>query len=146
MKLENGALDICLKKDAEGNWNDATGDRFSGLQLTGPEWHHIFNVVLQVPDQFDTTGEQRDIYEYFTSQERQFQDFVTEKGFRMLSRIRDLYQDVVFHSGDIESLRNECVALGKSTDDELALSGLAKLSLMCEEALESSSGLVLISD
>ena len=144
MSLENGALDICVVKDPVGG--DTVGDRFTGMQLTPSEWAAIFHNVLKVPEEFtfeDFEQQPQDIYE---RQEQLFRSFVLSKGYEMLSRIWDIYQDALFLPSEVDALQKECRELEHTTLDRLALSGLKKLRLASEQAIDAESGLALFSD
>ena len=64
----------------------------------------------------------------------------------MLRRFEPEYEDVVFSSDEINSLREECVAVKARSEDPEALVSLDKLLYACDEALRDEAGLFFASD
>lgn len=140
----NGALDICIVKNPLEGW-DSSSDRNIRLQLFYEEWASFFYDSIGVPKpQTYSSGEL--YHDYAKRQEELFSTDLSWKGFPLLSRICDIYQDATFLSEEVAVLRDECVRAEKVAQEELASNFIKKLMYGCDLAIKSESGLVLISD
>lgn len=146
MNKENGSLDISIMRNPLGKWNEDRGDRFTGLQIKPDEWADLFLSVLHVPESIMFRSQSETFEERAYRYEKSFRTHVTGKGYEMLSRISDIYQDSKFLPSEVNQLKDECVALQELTHNSKACSALRKLILGCEEAVKNGSGLVLLSD
>lgn len=145
MKRGNGALDICVKKDPAAKWDDENGDHYTGMQIGFEEWEDLFYGVLKVP-QPERYIEGELFIRFDERQKRLFKEDVAKKGYEMLARIWDIYQDAEFAPAELKRLLDECLKLEKITESLPAHSALEMLIIGCREALKSEAGLVLVSD
>jgi len=92
------------------------------------EWYELFFIVL------GADGTEYGPFSETDSSPRpdHFDNPVTE--YPMLSRINDVYLDVVFEAHEVQELEDECNRLANSTSNPHALSGLRKLLEMCADA------------
>jgi hypothetical protein len=145
MNKENGALDICLIKNPLDKWNQEKGDRYSGMQITWDEWSDLFYNVLNVqkPDEYANV----ESYNEFNARQRHlFEEDLRCKGFPLLGRIADIYEDSCFLSDEVPDLLNECLSIAQKAEDILAKNALNKLITVCVEAKKGDFGIVLVSD
>jgi hypothetical protein len=63
----------------------------------------------------------------------------------MLSRIRGYLYDVIFETGEVRVLRQECQHAMARTSSPIALRGLEKLSRICAEAISLGLGICMMS-
>jgi hypothetical protein len=141
----SGVLDIAVMMNPFGEWDESKGDHHTDLGIKPKEWEELFFKVLQAPPhQKYIDGE--DIYEYDKRQERLFKKDLKDKGYEMLGRIWDIYQDAEYLPSEVNQLLEECLEAQKRTNNEYALSALEKLISACREALKIGSGLCLLSD
>lgn len=140
-----GTLDIAVKKNPFGEWDESKGDHHTDLGIEPDEWEQLFFNVLQAPqDVIYFDGE--DMSEYYKRRERLFQENLKNKGYEMLGRIWYIYRDASYLPSEINKLLEECLEVQKKTNNVPALSALKKLIIGCNKALEIGSGLRLLSD
>lgn len=141
----SGTLDIAVMMNPFGEWNASAGDHHTNLGIKPWEWEDLFFNVLQAP-QYETHDDGEKFAEHHERQERLFKEDLKDKGYEMLGRIWDIYQDAEFLPSEIDKLLAECLEVQQKTQNVHALSALENLILASRLSLEIKSGLRLLSD
>lgn len=145
MSLANGALDIVVTKNPTENWDSKQGDHFTGMQIKPDEWEDLFQNVLQSPQIRFNVGNET-FNTYYERQRTVFQSDLENKGFEMLGRIWDIYQDAYYMPSEINKLLEECLKIQQVSQSAKAMSALKKIICACRKALDTKSGIFFASD
>ena len=140
-----GNLDIAVMMNPGGEWNDSDGDHATHLAIEPKEWEELFFNALKVPE-WENRIEGEDMGAYYDRQKKLFQENLRNKGYEMLGRIWDMYDDAIYWPSEINQLLRECLEVQKITQNTFALSAIEKLISACHQALLIKSGLCLSSD
>jgi hypothetical protein len=116
------------------SWYDTQKESAQWLDLVfdGADWDAVFHDVLGVP-KVRAKGETKD-------------GDLGIHGYPMLSRLDDMYEDVIYKREEVGQLRAECIKVQESTQHPLALKGLQTFIRACDEALRLNMGLYLAGD
>lgn len=116
------------------SWQDTQSESSRWLDLTfdGAEWDAVFYDTFGLPKLDIKAGAEG-------------HDLIAHR-YPMLSRIDDMYEDVIYKREEIEQLRAECLKVQEIAKSPLAVKGLQTLISACDEALKLSTGLYLASD
>lgn len=139
----SGSLDLHVVHDPSGQYDVAKGDRYLGIAFEPLEWEALFFDVLHCPEA-EPFVDGEDLDKYYERHRRRFQQAIAD--YPMLGRIWDIYEDVRYMPEEVNLLRDECLRVQTSTSNALALEGLRKLILACNEALKLGMGLYMASD
>lgn len=136
------SLHIGVKKEPRGRWDEKKGDRHLHLFITDREWEQLFHDVLLVPinEPYIHSDEQDEHFKML------FQENLKDKGYEMLGRIWDVYDDVFYFPSDINKLLEECLEVQQKTENIVVIAILEKIIFACQEALKVKSGLSLRAD
>lgn len=140
-----GSLRIASMRHPEGEWDPSRGDHHLTVEIEPWEWEELFFNVLGA-QHWEALVEGEGIENYNKRQELRFAQNLSTKGYEMLGRISDIYQDVAYLPSEVNKLSEECLNIQKETDNAAALSALRKLVFACDDAQATGSGLRLISD
>ncbi|MEP7212405.1 MAG: hypothetical protein ABI791_04985 [Acidobacteriota bacterium] len=141
-----GSLRIAVMRDPSGEWDPVRGDHHLDLDLEREEWEDLFFAVLGAPAWEAGLLENEGVFAYEERQKRNFETYLKSKGFEMLGRISDMYQDAEYEPSEVAELREECSRVEELTDNAEVLEGVRKLVFACNEAVKIGSGLILLSD
>jgi hypothetical protein len=145
--MVGGRLDIVIMMNPFGEWDEKQGDHPTDFTIGASEWWALFFDLdaLGLPE-WEESVDGEDTGAYYERQKILFQQNAKNKGYEMLGRIWDTYQDAEYLPSEVNQLLEECTRLKQSTNNSQALSALANLISACYEALKISSGLRLLSD
>lgn len=130
-------------KNPLGKWGD--DDRYIGHHIGYDGWASLFYEVLDVPKpETYIEGESYILYE--NRQQLLFEKHLATNGYPLLGRISDIYKDVGFCASEVYSLRDECERVRAINDNSIANMVLDDLLTGCILAIQTESGLALISD
>jgi hypothetical protein len=132
-------------REPAGQWNPAGGDHHLDLDLEPWEWEALFFAVLGAP-RWERGEANEDVFTWERRQKRNFEESLAAKGYEMLGRITDMYEDCEYLPHEVLKLREECFGLKRHINNSDAAEGLRKLVVACNEAEKIDSGLVLLSD
>lgn len=143
--LAAGNLRIYAVRDPH-SWNYRTNEVDRYLEdFGGSEWIALFRDVLKCPMGIDQPlGAGEDSREWRERNRLRFQQAIPD--YPMLGRIWDTYADVIYTPPEPAQLRDECLRVKARTSDVIAVRGLDKLILACDEALRDGVGVYLASD
>jgi hypothetical protein len=145
--MVGGRLDIVIMMNPSGEWDEKQGDHPTNFTIGASEWEALFFDLdaLGLPG-WETQVDGEDSCQYHERQKILFQQNAKNKGYEMLGRIWDTYQDAEYLPSEVSQLLEECTRLKQGTSNSKALSALENLISACHEALKISSGLRLLSD
>ena len=139
-------MNICIIGNPLLELGEDERDRFTGKSISWDGWGDLFYDLLKVPPPVDyAAGEPFSDFE--ARKTSNFSQFVCEKGFPLLSRISDIYDDVIFQSDEIKELRNECITLqGYFAGTRPGAEVLRNLIAACDSAIVVGAGIILSGD
>jgi hypothetical protein len=138
----NGTLSIAVVRDP-ARWDEAAGDRHTGVCFNYEDWEFIFCDVLHCPEG-EPYMQGEDVNDHWERNRRLFQQSIPE--YPMLGRIFDMYEDYVFTPEEVGRLREECLRVKSIASNPSAELGLRKLIYVCDEASKESRSLRFLSD
>lgn len=138
-------FNISIKKNPEGIWDLSQGDHRLNFNFGGKDFDELNN-LLNVKLAPTKKSDSEDYVDYNERLKRRYIKVATEKGYKMLGRFSDCYENVIFLSSETEELLEECLKLKEKTKNSDAIIALDKLIKTCNEALKTNSGIFFGSD
>lgn len=126
-------------------WNPEQGDRSLDFFLSGKD----FDAVQDFLDiKLSSTGkrEGESLEEHEERLKNMWLEAAKEKGFEMLGRIWDWYDDAIYFPSDINQLLAECQKIKENAQNPDQSEAMDKLINACREAFKTESGIYLACD
>lgn len=139
-----GSLRVAVMRNPVGDWDTKQGDRHLNIDIEPDEWEALFFDALDASWADRIEGE--DGWAYLERQRKLFGQALSAKGYEMLGRIWEIYQDAAYLPSEVGKLREESLSVQKMTDDAAALEALRKILFACDEAQRIDSGIRMLSD
>lgn len=135
---DDGRLYIYVMRDPDPRTFPAglsEGDHFTSF-FTGNEWEGLFLDELKCP--VPLADDSPELYA------AKFSSALS--AYPKMGKISDMYIYVCYMPEEVRQLREECLQVQRSSSNQKAQEGLAKLVQACDEALKKGSGLLFVPD
>ncbi len=133
-------LDLVLTDSIKGEPKAPDHISLQREALRFQEWFEIFFNVLHC-EEVAWDFENESYEEGLVRRNRVFRESIPE--LPLLGRIPDVYQSVFYSKDELPALIEECMQVIRSTDNPIALEGLAKLIRYCKLGIKHEQGLAL---
>ena len=126
-------------------WNPGQGDRTLDFFLNGKDFDALENFLdIKLTGADYLEGE--DFSENHERLKRMHLAAAKEKGFEMLGRIWDWYDDAIYFPSEINQLLAECQKIKENAQNPDLSEAVDKLINACREAFKTESGIHLACD
>ena len=134
-----------MKNPGEDKWDAAAGDYNLDFVIEGKDFDAIQRVIdVSFPPTERLENEGYDDYEKRLKE--RYLSAASEKGYPLLGRIWDWYDDAVYLSSDVARLRDECLKAQSESRAPEIVGAMNKLMTACERALALNSGIFVGAD